>query len=106
MPIESDHWTDPDTQAPEGGQTFGPGFVIAWQRGPMVDAQGNRKTQNGAFVEDIIKAAVDRLEYYQGTKFAGTYNSQALLLLNQALDVLNQRTADRVSRGVEGTHQV
>lgn len=106
MPIESDHWTDPDTQTPDGGQTFGPGFAVVWQRGPMVDASGNRKTQNGAFVEDIIKAAVDRLEYYQGTKFAGTYNSQALMFLNQALDVLSQRTAERASRGVEGTHAV
>jgi hypothetical protein len=104
MGIQSSHWID--DEAPEGGQTFGPGFAIAWQRGPMVDKDGARLQQNGAFVEDVIKAAIDRILHYQSTKFASAYNSSAVAHLYFALDSLNQRTAGREARGVEGTHEV
>ncbi len=42
---------------PAGGCTWGPGWSISWQRGPMVGSDGNRLEPNGAFVEDIIRAS-------------------------------------------------
>lgn len=105
MGFQSNHWTDEATQAPEGGQTFGPGFTIAWQRGPLGRGEG-RLEQNGAFVEDVIAAAADRIECYQASKFKSDYNADALTHLYAALQSLKARTADREKRNVEGTHEV
>lgn len=105
MSTESNHWIDPATDAPEGGQTFGPGFTIAWQRGPL-GRDENRQKQNGAFVEDVIKATIDRIEHYQASRFANDYNALSLIHLYSALDALRARTADREARAVEGTHEV
>lgn len=102
QPLTSHHFTD-TCGNPAGGQTFAPGLCIAWQNGPLGRGE-DRLEPNGCFVETVIKAAVDRLEYYQGTQFASTYNAQALENLNAALEALHARTADRESRQVEGTH--
>jgi hypothetical protein len=104
LSIESSHWTDGSNGAPEGGHTFGPGFAIAWQRGPLGRGD-DRQPQNGAFVEDVIKAAIDRIEHYQASKFKSDFNAIALNHLNAALASLKSRTIDREARGVEGTHE-
>jgi len=90
---------------PEGGVTFGRGFTISWQRGPLGRGP-DRKEPNGAFVEDVIKAALDRIEFYQRSKFASDYNAQAILCLLRALQALEARTQNREVRQVEGTHGV
>lgn len=100
--ITQQHWND-DEGNPEGGHTFGTGFAIAWQRGPL-GRNPLRAHQNGAFVEEIIEAAVGRLELYQQSKFACTANAEALDHLRAALTWLRNRTRDREARGVEGTH--
>lgn len=105
MPIESNHWTDL-RGTPMGGATYGKGFAISWQNGALGGPSGVRSEPNGAFVEDVIQAAVDRLEYYQGSKFACQENAQALDYLSLALSSLHSRTKSREARGVEGTHQV
>ena len=87
---------------PEGGQTFGRGFAISWQRGPL-GRDAERKEPNGAFVEDVIAAAADRIEFYQKSQFACKENEEALDHLNKALAILNMRTRRRESQGVEGT---
>lgn len=92
-----------DGATPDGGQTFGTGFTIAWQRGPLGRGE-ERQPPNGAFVEDIIEAAIDRLEFYQRSKFASHYNADAIRHLRAAVDCLQARTADRENRQVEGTH--
>ena len=97
-----EHWND-ENGNPAGGSTFGQGFAISWQNGPLGRGEG-RKQPNGAFVEHIIEAAVGRLEYYQESKFACIENEQALSSLRTALKHLNDRTADREKREVEGTH--
>lgn len=101
-PISDTHWTDANGN-PEGGQTFGNGFAIAWQRGPL-GRDDNRQPPNGAFVEDVIRAAAMRLEFYQNGKFNCDRNANALRHLYAALDELRARTADREARKVEGTH--
>lgn len=97
------HFTD-DEGRPEGGSSFGVGFSISWQHGPLGRGE-DRKQPNGAFVETIIEAAVDRLRFYQTTEFACEENRQAIMSLDDALFVLNERTKNREARQVEGTHQ-
>lgn len=100
--IKSEHWNDANGN-PEGGTTYGNGFTIGWQHGPL-GRRGDRKDPNGAFVEDIIEAAADRIRYYQCSRFACEYNAKALNYLEAALESLNSRTKDREIRDVEGTH--
>lgn len=100
--MNSEHWNDANG-APAGGTTYGRGFTIGWQNGPLGRGD-DRREPNGAFVEDIIAAAADRLEYYQQSSFASDYNAQALDHLYKAIGFLNARTADREARDVEGTH--
>ena len=102
----SNHFTDSEGR-PAGGSTYGRGFAIAWQNGPLVDpATGERGEPNGAFVEDIIQTVIDRLEFYQKGQFACPENARALGYLTCALGALNARTEAREARGVEGTHEV
>lgn len=90
---------------PAGGTTCGRGFAIAWQNGPLSRGE-DRAAPNGAFVEDIILAARDRLDYYQGSKFACDHNADAIRHLGNALAACEARTADREARNVEGTHKI
>ena len=104
METLSHHWEDKD-ENPEGGMSQGKGFTISWQNGPL--GRGNeRKEPNGAFVEDVIWAVKDRLEYYQSSKFSCKNNQMAIEHLQYALDYLHNRTRDREKRKVEGTHEV
>lgn len=104
QPIKSEHFNDKDGN-PAGGITSGTGLCIIWQNGPLGRGE-DRIEPNGAFVEGVISAAIDRLEYYQDSKFNCNHNLRALRCLKQALDILNDRTADREARDVEGTHEV
>ena len=103
-PIKENHYNDSDGN-PGGGTTFGYGFAIGWQNGPVkrIDCDFP-PAPNGAFVEDIIQAAIGRIKYYQESEFACVENERALSHLMCALARLNERTADRERRGVEGTH--
>lgn len=101
--FKSEHWNEDGK--PAGGSTFGVGFAISWQNGPLGRGAGRREP-NGAFVEDIIAAAADRLGYYQSSGFACEENAEAILCLETALALLDGRTKSREARGVEGTHQV
>ena len=100
--IEGTHRLDKDGN-PAGGQTLGLGVAIKWQDGPL-GRGAQRKQPNGAFVEGVIEAAIDRLEFYQAGKFKCAQNAEALDYLRAALGVLHARTDDREQRAVEGTH--
>lgn len=99
----SEHWND-EKGMPSGGVTDGTGLTISWQHGPLGQGPARREP-NGCFVETVIAAAKDRLEYYQGTQFACGHNDAAIKALDIALHELNERTADRDRRQVEGTHK-
>lgn len=101
--LVSNHFSD-SNGAPAGGTTYATGLCISWQNGPLA-IDGIRKEPNGCFVETVIRAAVDRLEYYQSSRFASDYNARAILHLEAALAECAARTADREKRGVEGTHK-
>lgn len=89
---------------PAGGTTTGVGIHIEWQNGPL-GRGADRKEPNGAFVEGVIAAAKDRLEWYNASGFECAENTEAIKHLDAALAVLNSRTARREAEGVEGTHQ-
>jgi len=63
-PVEEHHWLD-DQENPAGGGSQGTGFEIVWQDGPLVE-----NGRNGAFVEDVLKAVIGRLEFYERSKYA------------------------------------
>jgi len=89
---------------PAGGCTHGRGFTIAWQDGPLGTGE-DRIEPNGAFVGDVITAAIGRLEFYQASVFNCEENAEALANLYDARYVLRERTRNREARGVEGTHE-
>lgn len=102
--ILSQHNSD-DNGNPTGGFTSGTGISITWQNGPL-GRGADRIEPNGAFVEGVIAAALDRLQYYQSSKFKCRENALAITKLEEALHWCQHRTADREAREVEGTHTV
>jgi hypothetical protein len=105
--ISSEHRADPDGN-PAGGHTVGLGIEIHWQDGPLGRGT-DRITPNGAFVEGVIEAALDRVRWYQtaaGGKFACRQNALVITKLEEALHWCDDRTAERELRDVEGTHKV
>jgi len=85
---------------PTGGTTNLPdGSIIKWQDGIKVDGQ------NGAFIEDVITAAIQRLEYFNSGKFRCRENSLAITKLEEAIQWLDYRTSNRQSQGVENTYK-
>ena len=94
---------------PAGGTARGTGIVIDWQNGPLkhTDPSGLvvERKPTGAFVEGVIQAVLDRMQFYQQTQFACLENEAAIECLEEALSHLNSRTARREAAGIEGTHQ-
>jgi hypothetical protein len=102
--IEGLHRVD-EQGRPAGGHSSGRGIEVTWQDGPLA-VDGVRREPNGAFVEDVIAIALDRIEFYNDGQFRCRENSLAITKLEEALHWLDHRTRDREARGVEGTHQV
>ena len=88
---------------PAGGNVRGAGLAIDWQDGPL--GRGDDRVEpNGAFVETVISAVVQRIQYYQKSQFKCRENALAITKLEEALHWLNSRTGRRESQGTEGTH--
>ena len=93
---------DTDSQGlPAGGHALGRGLSVQFQPGPVKEVGA----VVGAFVEDLLVVAINRLEWYQSGRFACAENGRAIEMMNGALDLLNERTAERRKRGVEGQHK-
>lgn len=104
--ITQSHFTDEDGN-PAGGSTSGRGISISWQNGPLQKSEGGTRDEpNGAFVEGVLAAALGRLQHYQESKFKCRENALAITKIEEALHWLDERTAGREARGVEGTHTV
>ena len=93
----SEWYTDKEGN-PTGGRSYGTGYEINWQNG----VQKNGK--NGAFLEDVIQDCIDRLEFFNSTKFRCRENSLAITKLEEALQWLNYRTSKRNAQGVENSY--
>ena len=94
-----------ENQNPTGGSVIGIGLAIDWQNGPLGRGT-DRKEPNGAFVETVIDAARQRIQFYQDSKFKCRENAIAITKLEEALLWLNKRTSEREKRQVEGEHKV
>lgn len=104
--IDAVHRVDSEGN-PAGGETAGVGITIIWQDGPL-GRGSERKEPNGAFVEGVVAAAIDRMKFYQEAsdgKFRCRENALAITKLEEALHWMEARTRDRESRMVEGEHK-
>ena len=95
---------DDEEGRPAGGAVNGTGLQIVWQNGPLGNGS-NRVEPNGAFVETVIAAALQRLEYYQTKSYSCRENALAITKLEEALHWLQARTNRRIKAGIGGTHK-
>ena len=70
---------------------------ISFQNGPIKEYGVNGVTQ-----ETLLAVVIDRLRNFQAGPFACAANAMALHHIEAALELLQQRTKDRIARGVEG----
>ena len=76
---------------------------LSFQNGPIsVDGNG----MNGITHEALLAVLCDRLRGFQAGPYACKANACALTHLEEAQHWLQQRTIERMRRGVEGTHTV
>lgn len=77
--------------------------TVLFQNGPIsVDGNG----VNGVTHEALLAIVADRLRSFQKGPYACKANACALTHIEEALHWLQQRTLERMRRGVEGTHAV
>jgi hypothetical protein len=103
--FEATNYADSDGN-PAGGSVLSTGLSIVWQDGPLGRGE-ERQEPNGVFVETVIAAALQRIEFYQAAqngKFKCRENAIAITKLEEALLWLDKRIRDREARDVEGTH--
>ncbi len=74
---------------------------ILFQNGPIAEAGVNGVTQ-----EVLLAIVADRLRSFQKGPFSCKANACALTHIEEAQHWLQQRTIERMRRGVEGTHTV
>ena len=79
------------------GESGAKEILINFQDGPVKEAG-----VNGIFVEDLLTIAVARLKHFQSGEFPSERNEQAIKFIKSAHHILNERTRERVKRGVEG----
>lgn len=83
--------------AVHGGPETPPLAVIKFQNGPIGEHGVNGVTQ-----EILLAIVIDRLRSFQAGPFSSRENALALTKCEEALHWLQQRTLDRMRRGVEG----
>lgn len=79
-----------------GGRT-----TILFQNGPIAEAGANGLTQ-----EVLLAIVADRLRSFQAGPYSCKENACALTHIEEAMHWLQQRTINRMRRGVEGTSEV
>ena len=87
------------TQIEFDGESYA--IFIRWQNGIIQNGQ-----QNGAFVEDVIEAARQRIMFFNSRP--GSWcreNSVAITKLEEALQWLDWRTRTRLLQNVENTYE-
>ena len=104
--VRARNYTD-DKGNPAGGYCLGVGLCVHFQDGPRgKNPDGSLGEPNGAFVEDLIVAAIKRLEFFQASKFAHPANEQAIKHCFAAIEALASRARERAERGVLGANEV
>ena len=75
--------------------------MLAFQNGPIAEVGVNGITQ-----EILLNIVADRLDCFQKGPYACDANAEALDHIQTALEILKNRTRERMNRGVEGTHKI
>ena len=75
-------------------------LVLLFQNGPIGEVG-----RNGISAEALAAIQIHRLIGFQNGPFGCHDNGIALFHFRQALKSLQDRTRERITRGVEGTHQ-
>jgi hypothetical protein len=75
--------------------------TVLFQNGPIPEVG-----VNGVTHEALLAIVADRLRSFQKGQFACKANACALTHIEEAQHWLQQRTIERMRRGVEGTHTV
>ena len=91
------------------GDTYSPDsevLKVRWQDGPRGREDGTLAEPNGAFVEDVLWVALQRLEFFNEGKYRDRANSIAITKIEEALQALKNRQLERSYRGVEIKHEV
>lgn len=83
-----------------GFRNVGEIHLIKFQNGPI-----NEVGVNGLTHEVLLAIVADRLRSFQAGPFSCKANACALTHIEEAMHWLQQRTLERMRRGVEGTHQ-
>lgn len=105
-PLLCRNFTDNNSN-PAGGYAHGRGITIVWQDGPRGKLPcGELAANNGAFVEDALVAAWQRLKFFQSSQFAHDDNAEAMTHIQRALGALERRAKERAARGVLGSNTV
>jgi len=92
---------NPSATGPDGYKSSFSKQVILFQNGPIPENGVNGITQ-----EVLLAVVADRLRSFQKGPFACKANEQALTHVEEAIHWLQQRTLERMRRGVEGTNVV
>jgi len=95
------NWTD-DNEGHIGGQSYGEGYCIAWQRGPVV----TDNYRNGALLLDVLGACQEQLWYFQNSTLRCVENRVALQHLAEVIKVLEARRDRIATEGTSGTTSV
>lgn len=74
--------------------------LILFQNGPIAEVG-----INGVTHEALLAIVADRLRSFQKGPYSCKANACALTHIEEAMHWLQQRTIERMRRGVEGTHQ-
>lgn len=91
------HWYGISTKSGDGVYDV---TEIKFQKGPIAEVG-----VNGGSVEALLAIVADRLKGFQSGPFACDANEEALTHAINALAALNERTQDRLARGVEGKNE-
>lgn len=75
--------------------------TVLFQNGPITDVG-----VNGVTHEVLLAIVADRLRSFQKGPYSCKANACALTHIEEAMHWLQQRTIERMRRGVEGTHTV
>lgn len=67
------------------------------------NADGTKRS-GGTTLEEMLRVSIERLQDLN-SRFSCRENSIAITKMQEALMWLNERTRDRIARGVEGEHK-
>ena len=94
------HMFTKDPMTGDVDEEIAPALIVNWQDGIVGD-----DGQNGAFVEDVLEAARQRIQFFNSGRFRCRENSIAITKIEEALQWLDWRTRQRLQQDVENSYE-